>query len=123
MPRRPAAMIAAACTAVALVGAPAAAAQSFGVGNAAPAIDYPVLSELPPLPADGGESAGDEAGSSDSTFSGIQAAAFVLAGVVLVAGAAGLTLVTRRGRGEDQPAAHERSEPHGAGLRSDGPSR
>jgi len=94
------------------------------VGDAAPEIEYPVLSELPPLPAEGGdESPADETDPSDSTFSGIQTAAFVLAGVVLVAGAAGLTLVTRRGRGEDPHAADERPDPHGAGPHPDGPSR
>lgn len=124
MDRRPAAMIAAACAAVALAGAPTAGAQPFGVGDAAPEIEYPVLSELPPLPAEGGdESPADETDPSDSTFSGIQTAAFVLAGVVLVAGAAGLTLVTRRGRGEDPHAADERPDPHGAGPHPDGPSR
>lgn len=104
--RRPASMIAALCATIVLVGVPAASAQPPGPG-ARVVTELPVLSELPPLPSEGEEEVVDEQEDTDTTgMSGVQTIALALAGAVLVAGATGLALVTRRGRGvlpDEQP--------------------
>lgn len=113
--RRPAAALGAACLAVALAGAPAADARPMGADRGFSGIEFPVLSELPPLPADG--NGHDPTGApepSDSAVSGVQTVALVLAGSVLIAGGLGLALVTRRGRGDEpeEPADRpDRTEP------------
>ena len=97
------------CLAVALIGGPAASAQAVGPGAGVEVSDLPVLSELPPLPADGDSSEAGEAVEDDSTsfgMSGVQTVALALAGAALIAGGLGLAWVTLRGRGkvaDEQP--------------------
>lgn len=110
MDRRPAAVIGALCVSVAVVGAPVASAAP-GTAPRVEVGDLPVLSELPPLPADAGsdgsgesDASDEETGTSDESdleMSGVQTAALVLAMSVLVAGGLGLALVTRRGLGAE----------------------
>lgn len=114
--RRPAALLGAVGVALALVATPAAEARPFGVDSDLSGIEVPVLSELPPLPENGATvDPTGQAEPSDSRLSGVQTAALVLAGSVLVAGGVGLALVTRRGDGTDQQdlpdEAPERPDP------------
>lgn len=106
---RPATVIGALCVSVALVGAPAATAQAEGTGPRVVVTDLPVLSELPPLPANGEtDEVEDESDPQPFGLSGVQTIAFALAAAALVAGGSGLAMVTRRGRSEP---TDERSEP------------
>ena len=115
--RRTATVIGALCVSIAVVGAPAASGQypsggtvqGTDTGSQEVITDLPVLSELPPLPSDG-DVTEVPVGDGEPTFgmSGVQSAALTLAAVVLVAGAIGLTLVTRRSRAMppvERPAA------------------
>lgn len=111
--RRPAAVIGAFGLSIALIGGPNATiqAQAPVAGARVVVTDLPVLSELPPLPGEGEAPAAEDAEeSTDFKFSGVQTVALVLAGAVLVAGAIGLTVVTRRGR---VTVAEDRSGPPG----------
>ncbi|UVE94252.1 hypothetical protein [Dietzia sp. B32] len=104
--RRPASMFVALCATFVLVGAPVASAQFPDPGVRAEVTDLPVLSELPPLPSKGESPHVDEQEDTGSSgMSGVQITALALAAAVLVAGGAGLALVTRRGRGvlPDEP--------------------
>ena len=103
--RRPTAVLGGLCAAFALVTVPAATAppataQAFGPDAPLTVDRLPELRELPPLPSDGVPADGGEEESSDDGSSGVQTAALVLAGTVLVAGGLGLAVVTRRGRTE-----------------------
>lgn len=110
--RRPAAVIGALCVSVAVLGGPVASAQPIETGPRIVITDLPALSELPPLPADGGsETSDEESDDSEREMSGVQIAALVLAAVVLVAGGLGLALVTRRGRGEEPDEQGGRPQP------------
>lgn len=112
--RRPAAAIGALCMAVAVLGgpAPAMAQAEVGAGPRIEVTDLPVLSELPPLPAEGDPAdSGEDSESSSVEMSGMEIFALALAGSVLVAGAFGLALVTRRGRGEHGADRGERPDP------------
>ncbi len=105
--RRPLAVIAALSAVVALHGAPVAA-DVVSVPRIA-VTDLPVLSELPPLPAEGEVSEPEQQSEpKDDGMSAVQIIALVLAVGVLVAGGTGLALVTRRARGE---VAEEPSQP------------
>lgn len=111
MARRPLTVIGTLCLSIALIGGPAASVQAVGPGAGVVVSDLPVLSELPPLPADGDSSeAGDVVGdeSTDFGMSGVQTVALVLAAAALVAGGMGLAWVTLRGRGQ---VADEQSRP------------
>ena len=106
VPRRSASMIAALCATIVWAGAPVASAQLLETGARTVVTELPVLSELPPLPAEGEPSVADEKEDPDTSgMSGVQTVALALAAAVLVAGGTGLALVTRRGRGEqpDEP--------------------
>lgn len=117
--RRPTSVIAALCATVALVGAPSVAAQPPGPGVRVVVTELPVLSELPPLPTEGdAPTEEDHEGADTSGMSGVQSLALALAAVVLVAGGAGLAVVTRRGRGE---APEE--QPRGTGPLRHRPAR
>lgn len=98
--RRPASLIAALCATVLLAGAPAAPAQPPEPAGRVVVTELPVLSELPPLPAEGDKSDVDEEDTDASGMSGVQIIALGLAAAALVAGGTGLALVTRRGRGD-----------------------
>lgn len=106
--RRPAAVIGTLCVALAVVVAPSAPVQAVGPGARVVVTELPGLSELPPLPGAGETPKQDD--DEDSALvgmSGVQTVALALALAVLVAGGAGLALVTRRGRDElpdDRPA-------------------
>ncbi|EFV92979.1 MULTISPECIES: hypothetical protein [Dietzia] len=110
--RRPASVIAALSATVALVGVPAASAQPPGPAVRGVVTELPVLSELPPLPTEGGQPVVDEPeGTGVFGMSGVQTVALVLAASVLVAGGTGLALVTRRGRGEPLDEQPPRTDP------------
>lgn len=113
--RRPAAVIGALCVSVAVVGGPVASAQPVDPAPRVVITDLPVLSELPPLPADGNSDPSGE-GTQESEdsgleMSGVQTVALVLAASVLVAGGLGLALVTRRGRGAEPDDHGGRPQP------------
>ncbi len=118
--RRPATVVSTLCVTAALIGAPVAAAQPAGSGARITVEELPTLRELPPLPADGvGPETTEEADESGGGgVSGIQTAALVLAGSVLVVGALGLAVVTGRGRG-DEPE-DKSDQPGPAGVRPSG---
>ena len=109
--RRPLAVFGALCAVIALQGAPVASAQVVGSGSRIVVTDLPELSELPPLPVEGQDPASEDR-SEPSTFgmSAVQMVALVLAVGALVAGGAGLALVTRRGR-SDVPERSTRRAP------------
>lgn len=109
--RRPATVIGALCLSVALIGGPAVSVQAVAPGAGVEVSDLPVLSELPPLPANGDSPpVGDVVGDDSAAFgmSGVQTVAWALAAVALVAGGLGLAWVTLRGRGA---VADERPRP------------
>ena len=100
--RRPAAVIGTLCVALAMVVAPSAPVHAVGPGPRVVVTELPGLSELPPLPG-AGETTEEDDDDEDSTLSGmsgVQTVALGLALAALVAGGAGLALVTRRGRDE-----------------------
>lgn len=100
--RRPATVIGALCLSVALIGGPAASVQAVGPDVPVVVTDLPVLSHLPPLPAEGASPDADDKVEDSAVFgmSGVQTVALALAAAALVAGGMGLALVTRRGRAE-----------------------
>lgn len=115
--RRPAVVITALCVSVAVLGgpAPAVSAAQPVVGNPPIEVtDLPVLSELPPLPAQGEpEESAEEGESSSGEITAVQVLALVLAASVLVAGGLGLALVTRRDRSADLDEQLDRPSPTG----------
>lgn len=109
---RHATVIGALCVSVALAGAPATNAQMHGTAPRVLVTDLPVLSELPPLPANGeADEVDEEQDPGPFGLSGVQTIAFALAAAALVAGGAGLALVTRRGRSDPVDGRSEPTDP------------
>lgn len=108
---RPVTVIGALCVSVAVVGAPAATVHAEETGPRVVVTDLPVLSELPPLPSgDPSDEEEDDPEREPFALSGVQTIALTLAAAALVAGGAGLALVTQRGR---SIPADEQTEPTG----------